>query len=266
MNEFRNYQAFPFSVEFYDHIPFNQSLDDIRFFLEYAAEIEGPVLDLGCGTGRVLIPMAEQGSRVTGLDISPLMLEACRAKLENLPVPVRERVSLVEASMHDFKLNERFELIFSAFRSFQVLLNVEDQLACLRCLSDHLQDDGRLILDVFDPHLPFLVEESRKEEWGRDAPFTLPDGRLVELRQRNPVTDLTRQVIDCELIYYVTHPDGRRERLVQSFPLRFFYRYEIEHLLARTGFEIQELFGGYDRAPFGAERPQEIIIVARKRR
>ena len=174
------YQATPFTVEFYDHMPFKQVAGDIDFYLGYAAEAAGPVLELGCGTGRVLMPLAERGTSITGLDISPLMLEACRAKLESLTAPVRERVSLVEASMHDFKLNERFGMIFSAFRSFQILIDVEDQLACLRCVSDHLQDDGRLILDVFDPYLPFLVDESRKEESGREEPFTLPDGRVVD--------------------------------------------------------------------------------------
>ncbi len=264
MDEFNNYQDFPFSVEFYDHLPFNASLADIDFFLEYAAAADGPVLELGCGTGRVLIPMARRGSEITGLDISSLMLDATRAKLEREPEEVRDRVRLIEESMHRFDLDKQFGLIFSAVRSFQVLISVDDQLACLACVSRHLASNGRLILNVFDPHLPFLIGKSRKEEWARDEPFTMPDGRVVEQRLRNPKVNQTRQVIDCEMIYYVTHPDGRQERLVQSFPLRYFFRFEMEHLLARAGFELEDVFGDYDRGPFGATRPGEMIFVARK--
>ena len=264
MDYTRNYQDFPFSVEFYDYVPYTASLTDIGFFLEYAARLDGPVLDLGCGTGRVLLPLARRGHRVTGLDISQLMLRRCREKLAAEPEPIREQVRLVEASMHSFALEEKFDLIFSAFRSFQILTSLEHEFSCLRCVHEHLEDDGRLILGLFDPHLPYLIDKSRQQEWGEDAPFRLPDGRVVTLRNRNPGTDLARQIIDCELIYYVEHQDGRRERLVQAFQLRYFFRYEMEHLLARAGFELEEVFGDYDRSPFGARQPQEMVLVARK--
>jgi hypothetical protein len=71
-------------------------------------------------------------------------------------------------------------------------------------------------------------------------------------------------VSDCEIIYYVTHPDGRKERLVHDFKMRYLFRYEAEHLLARCGFEIEDAYADYNKAPFGSKDPGELIFVARK--
>jgi SAM-dependent methyltransferase len=264
MSEFNNYQDFPIAIEVYDHIPYHQNMPDVEFFKGYAAKLGGPVLELGCGTGRVLLPLARAGSEVTGLDYSNLMLRATRAKLDGEPQEVQDRVGLVEASMHDFALDRQFGLIFSTYRSFQILITVEQQLAALECVRRHLRDDGRLILGVFEPHLPFLIDQGRKEEWGRDDPFLMPDGRKVKVTYRNPDVALTRQTIACELIYTVEHPGGKTERLVQAFDLHYYFRFEMEHLLARTGFEVEELFGDYDKCEFGSKQPGEMVFVARK--
>jgi hypothetical protein len=71
-------------------------------------------------------------------------------------------------------------------------------------------------------------------------------------------------VQDIELIYHVTHPDGRQERIVHAFPMRYFFRYEIEHLLARCGFKIETIYSDYDKTPFGVKYPGELIVVAGK--
>ena len=92
----------------------------------------------------------------------------------------------------------------------------------------------------------------------------MPDGRSVTRASRNASVDLTRQIIDAELIYYVNHPDGRRERLVHAFPLRYFFRSEMEHLLERVGFHAEAVYGDFERTLYGAKPPRELIFVARK--
>jgi hypothetical protein len=92
----------------------------------------------------------------------------------------------------------------------------------------------------------------------------MPDGRRVVRRFRNARRDWLVQVQDVELIYYVTHPDGRQERLVHAFPMRYLFRYEAEHLLARCGFRIEALYADYDRRPYGTTYPGELIFVAGK--
>ena len=129
-----------------------------------------------------------------------------------------------------------------------------------RCLSA----GGRLVLDVFDPWLEKLVDEADLKEQPQGEPFDMPDGRQVKRCERVTHRDRARQMIHIELIYYVTHPDDREQRQVHSFPMRYFFRFELEHLLARCGFEIENLYSGYDRSPIGAKLPGELIFVARK--
>jgi hypothetical protein len=76
--------------------------------------------------------------------------------------------------------------------------------------------------------------------------------------------DLFNQVIHTELVHYITHPDGRKERLVQAFPMRYFFRFEAEHLLARAGFEVEQVYADYDKSPYGSKYPGELIFAARK--
>ena len=121
------------------------------------------------------------------------------------------------------------------------------------------------MLDLFNPGLPFLTDEARLEEWGDEPDLLMADGRRVRRRMRIARRDWFRQIQDSEIIYYVTHPDGREERLVHSFPMRYIFRYEAEHLLARSGFEVEALYAGFDKSPYGSQYPGELIFVARRK-
>lgn len=258
------YVEYPFVAEFYDYVVPYRDRQDVAFFVEMARRSEGPVLELGCGTGRVLIPTARAGVEIVGLDLSPSMLSVCREKLSREPQAVQSRVQLVQGDMQQFDLGREFGLVTIPFRPFQHLITVEDQLSCLDSIHRHLADGGRLILDLFNPSLPRLVEERYLAESGEEPEFTMPDGRKVVRRHRTVSRDLFNQVIDSELIYYVTHPDGREERLVHRFQMRYLFRFEAEHLLARSGFQVENVYSDYDRSPYGAKYPGELIIVARK--
>ena len=256
-----NYEAI---ADLYDHVAEYAARQDVQFFVEMARETGGPVLEVGCGTGRVLIPTAREGFEIVGLDVSPAMLGQCRHNLANEPAPVRERVELVEADMRDFDLGRQFALITTPFRGFQHLFTVEDQLACLASLRRHLADDGRLVLDIFNPSLPFLTRDNVGVEEMDGTPFTMPDGRQVVSGQRILARNYHTQIQDAELICDVTHPDGRQERQILSIRVRHLYRFEAEHLLARAGFAVEALYADYDRKPYGSIYPGELIFVARK--
>lgn len=250
-------------AEYYDHVTPYEGRPDVPFYLEEARASGGPVLELGCGTGRVLLPIARAGMEIVGLDASSGMLAVCRQHLAQEPAEVRDRVTLHTSDMRSFDLGERFPLITTPFRPFQHLVEVDDQLACLARVRQHLTDGGRFILDVFNPSLEGLLADRSKE--ATDEPeFTLGDGRRVRRTYRVPSRDGAAQVLEVELIYYVTHPDGRQERLVHAFRMRYFFRYEVEHLLARSGLQVEAVYSDYERSPFGAKYPGEIIAVARK--
>jgi SAM-dependent methyltransferase len=264
MTPSESYDEYRFIAELYDHVGPYRERQDVGFFVEAAKESGGPVLEAGCGTGRVLIPTARAGIEITGLDLSPDMLEICKRKLAAQTEEVRGRVRLVEGDMRNFELGQTFRLITLPFRPFQHLTTVEDQLACLGCIHRHLSADGKLILDIFNVKIESLVGTAFGEEGGDEPEFSMPDGRKVIRRNKIVSRDALNQINYVELIHYVTHPDGRQERLVQAFPMRYFFRFEAEHLLARAGFKVEQLYADYDKSPYGSKYPGELIFVAEK--
>lgn len=254
------------SADLYDHVGlYRDRQDDVRSYVEEAGSAAGPLLELGCGTGRILLPCARAGARVVGLDRSAAMLGVARRKLDAETPEVRERVRLVEGDMRSFDLGERFALITIPFRGFQHLLEVEDQLACLDAARRHLEPGGLLVLDVFNPSLRALVDASRLSEWGDEPEFTTPAGARVVRRFRVERVDLPRQVQHLEMIYHVSEPDGTSRRLVEHFSLRHFFRYEVEHLLARCGFADIRIAGDFDGTPWEkCGDPAEIVARARR--
>ncbi len=254
----------PFIAESYDHVVPYRERDDVARHIEWARACGGPVLELGCGTGRVLVPIARAGIEIVGLDLSSRMLAICRDKLEAEPAEVRARVRLIAGDMTAFDLGRSFPLITTPFRPFQHILTVEGQLACLACVRRHLEDGGLFVLDLFNPSLPMLVSETAGEEFGDEPEFLMPDGRRVIRRLRLPRRDYFQQINDVELIYYVTHPDGRTERIVDAFQMRYLFRFEVEHLLARAGFRVERIDADYQGNPYGSKYPGELIVHARK--
>ncbi len=251
-------------AEFYDHLDVYVNRSDVDFFVSEAVAARGPVLELGCGTGRVLLPCARAGVPIWGLDSSEAMLARCRHKLATEAEDVRSRVVLSPGDMRNFHFDTEFQLVTIPFRPFQHLAAVEEQLACLASIHRALAKGGRLILDLFNPSLTVLTDESRFDEHSSGEPFTLPDGRVVERTERVTSRDYLGQVVSIDLIFYVTHSDGRRERLVQSIEMRHLFRFEVEHLLARSGFEVVAAYCDYNRTPLDAGPAQELLYVARK--
>jgi SAM-dependent methyltransferase len=254
-------QAF---AEFYDHVIPYRDRGDVAFFVEMARQAGGPVLELGCGTGRVLIPTARAGVEIVGLDVSRAMLAVCREKLLQEPADVQARVHVVQVDMRAFVLGRTFHLVTVPFRAFQHLLTVEEQLLCLERIRGHLVPAGRLILDVFNPSLRRLVDDRYLVEPEQEPPFTMPDGRRVVRESRLVSRDLFRQTLDVELSYTVTTPGGREERLVHLLPVRYFFRFEVDHLLARSGFVVEAVYADYDQNPYGTKDLGELIFLARR--
>jgi SAM-dependent methyltransferase len=251
-------------ADLYDHVIPYRDRPDVAFYVSAAQGSGGPVLEIGCGTGRVLVPTARAGVEVTGLDASPHMLRVCGNRLRQESAEVRARVRLVRADMRDFTLPCAYSLITLPFRPFQHMITVDDQLSCLSSIRKHLVDGGRVVLDLFNPSLDALANRKEGEEYADEPEFTTPDGRRVTRRHRIVAHDRFNQVNRVELLYYVTHPDGREERLVHAFAMRYLFRFEAEHLLARGGFEVEHVYADYDGSAYGSRYPGDLIIVARK--
>jgi SAM-dependent methyltransferase len=245
----------------YDQVPSYVSREDVEFFVGEAVACGGPVLEMGCGTGRVLLPIARAGIEITGLDLSEAMLGRLRSKLAAEPEEVQRRVRLVHGDMCGFDLGRRFALITIPFRPFQHLITVEEQMACLGCARRHLAEGGRLVFDVFNPDLGKLADPARLAEAEDFAGAKLSDGRTARRTHRFAATHRAEQYNDIEMVYYLTDAEGRTERVVHGFPFRTVFRYEMEHLLARCGFRVAQFFGNFDRSPFTDASPQMIFVA-----
>ena len=250
-----------FIADYYDDSPIvRQRSQDVAFYCHAAREFGDPVLELGCGTGRITMALAQMGKRVTGLDLSERMLERAAQKRAALNKEERERVHLVQADMKKFDLGEKFRLIIIPFRPFQHLLEVHDQMDCLERVRKHLMPGGRLILDVFQTdaermHDPVHMRETLVAE------YKSADGRQVRISERVAAFHRAEQRNDVEMIYSVEHPDGRKERMVFAWPLRYFFRYEVEHLMARCGFRVAAEYGNFDRTPIRDDSPEMIFVA-----
>ena len=150
------YETQQFIAELYDVVYADRSSRDVEFFIGYCRKAAGKTLELGCGTGRVLIPAAISGCTVTGLDFSPYMLAKCRLKLAEQPREVQGRVQLIRGNMVDFTSGETYSLVTLPFRPFQHLITVEEQKSCLKNIHKRLAPSGLLILDVVNCYPPSM--------------------------------------------------------------------------------------------------------------
>ncbi len=165
--------------------------------------------------------------------------------------------------MRRLRLDGQFSRIMIPFRPFQHLLSVEDQIATLESVHRLLEPEGRLVFDVFNPQPAYLLDEKRTQE-REDTPETpLPDGRSFRRTGRVAAVHVIEQYSEVELTYYVRSMDGGTERLVQAFPMRWFWRQEMEHLLARCGLRVQSVYGNFDRSPLTDASPDMIFVAER---
>ena len=255
-----SYDDIPDFGALYDSVPIYAQRQDVRFYVGEAAAARGPVLELGCGTGRILIPTARAGQTITGLDGSAHMLERCRTKISHEPEDVRNRIRLTRGDIRGFELADRFALITAPFRVVQHLTSIDDQLRFLDTVARHLAPGGRLVFDVFNPNLARLVAADSAEH--EDTPeLVLPDGRTLRRAFRVVRVRLIDQVSEVELIYYVGGVTRTVQRYVQAFEMRWFFRAEIEHLLARSGFRLRSIHGDFDRSPLADGCPEQIVCA-----
>jgi SAM-dependent methyltransferase len=219
---------------------------DVGFYRSLAVASGGAVLELGCGTGRTLLPIAAAGVPCVGLDASAAMLAVLREKARD--------VAVVQGDMRSFDLGRRFALVTIPFRAFSHCLTVEDQLACLAAVRRHLAPGAALAIDVFDPMLEVLALGTVPERLGAEFAYA---GHTMR-RWETTVFDRSHQTLAVTFRFEGGPPEVTGTTTVT---LRWFYRYELEHLLGRAGFTELDVFGGFDCRPWSAGG--ETVIVAR---
>jgi SAM-dependent methyltransferase len=230
---------------------------DVDVHVGFARRFGGPVLELACGTGRLLAPLVQAGFACTGVDSSPAMLERARRRLDAF---AGNKPTLVQQRLEELDLGAQFRTIVLGLDSFALLINRGDQVRALKAAKAHATHDGRLILDVANGNLRGSVEPP--EELLHDMTLADPEsGRPITkfvLRRARPADQLD------ELMFFYDEQDerGYLRRSMVELRLRWFTRFELELLLQSAGWQVDELYGNYDLEPYGPTSDR-LLVVAR---
>ena len=238
---------------------------DVEWYRRKAVESGGPVLELGAGTGRVTIPIAEAGIRVSAVDLDAGMLDKLRQKAATLPDEARSRVTVHQGDMRSFALDEQFALVIIPFRAFLHNLTRDDQLATLRRAHAHLRPGGELALNVFHPSLEYMAANAGAYAgvWRWRKTVTLPDGRLRRLFRGQslqhgsaaPRVDDSHGRIRGRWVLAADQHDASRARV--PLPVRH------RSLLEESGFEPPRISGDFRGRAFERDG-DELVVEARK--
>jgi SAM-dependent methyltransferase len=237
---------------------------DVDWYRRKARECGGPVLELGAGTGRVTLALAEQGVVVYALERDERMLSALRQKLVDGPEAVRERVVPVQGDMRTFRLETRFPLVIAPFRVLLHNLTEDDHLACFQRVREHLNPSGRFAFNVFHPSLEFMANHvgTLAGVWRWVGTFPRDDGSCV-LRSEANRYDTVRRRVHSQHRYDDYGADGMlRRTFLQRLELSYLYPADIERLLARAGFHGIHIAGGFHGRPLEKDT-DELVVEAR---
>ena len=224
----------------------------VDFWLALAARHGGPVLELGCGTGRISIPLAEAGHRVTGMDLSGAMLREARRKADERGMAV----DWVRGDMRDFDLGTRFGTIILAANALCHLLTLDDFERCMASVRRHMGPDSRFAIDVFVPDLGLLNAPPDRED--AMSEYDDPDGagriRVTTRSVYEPDTQIRR---NTTLRWF----PGREAPEEGRLDMRMYFPQELIALLRYNGFRVERAYGGLDGRPFDAASTKQVLVA-----
>jgi len=256
--------SYRISAKYYDGAYSSMpDLVDAPFYVEFAKQTGGTVLEIGCGTGRVLIPTAREGIEIHGVDNSAPMLDILKQKLAREESSVRARVSLHAGDMRDFRLNRRFPLVTIPFRPLQHMFTVEDQLKALTSAAAHVSESGLLAFDVFYPKFDRLArgigEEMLEAEWS-PAP-----GTLIRRYYRKDAIDKINQNFTLTFLFR-TYRDGQFiSEEYETLQMSFYTYPHLRALFLQTGLEPVVEYGSFDKTPLDNDAEEMIFVLRRVR-
>jgi len=235
-------------------------VEDIPFFVELAKQHGSPVLEVGCGTGRVTIPLARQGIRVVGVDLSSHMLAIARHKTDDEAAEVRERIELLKGDMRAFSLGREFPCVIVPQAAVFHLEGPEAIGGAFRNFHGHTKPGGVILVDVVSP------DRMENQEVGRELMVgeRIDPGTGLRNREFNEklYIDRERQVVCCKHSFVIGEGDrARRIEFQQEY--RWLEEQEEIALFREAGCREVTVFGDYDRSPFGENSPR-LILLARK--
>lgn len=239
------------NTELYDLVHGEIADDEVlSFYLQMAAEYGPKVLDAACGTGFLLIPMAKAGVDICGFDLSGEMLANCREKAERRDVAIDVWLD----DMRSFDAGQKFDLIFIAGNSFQHLMTDNDIAAAFGAIRKHLSENGRLVVEMFNPSWPLLMREPEKRLMvGQFGDHILTEDSAYDVENRRSHTTW----------HFWHKPSGDETSL--SYSSREYFPNDVRAIFADSGFEIEYHWGEFDLSPYDEDMSSKHLIVANPR-
>jgi len=226
---------------------------DIAFWHRIAKRYGAPVLELACGTGRITIPFAKEGSDIFGLDISYSMLQQARRKATRNGV----EIGWIQADYRDFHLSKLFSLIIISFNGLAHLYDFQDIVSFSSSVRRHLTEQGRFVIDFFNPRLELLIRDPGKRFPAGSYPH--PDGTGEVVVAESNLYDARTQINTLTWYYRIGEEEFREE-----LKMRIFFPQELEALLHYNDFVVEAKFGNYDESPFTSTSPRQILVCRKK--
>jgi SAM-dependent methyltransferase len=240
-------------ARFYDVIYAHLRTADRDYFLRTILATKGPVLEIGVGTGRFFIDALHGGADIYGVDLSETMLQQLRKKLGS-----EHHHRIFHQDARSLHLDKKFDLIVAPFRVFSHLIEPDDQLQALDSIYDHLNPGGRFIFDVYVPDLSLLLN-GINEQVDFDGEYA-PGKKLKRIVSAK--ADIIRQVSAVTMT--LTWDDEAGEKTESwHMPMRFFFRYELEHLVRRSKLTLKNIFGDYEEHELGPDSKDFIVVCER---
>jgi len=226
--------------------------NDIEFIADAAAELGGPVLEMAAGTGRLALPIIEQGINYTGIELSSAFVKFARKKLAKF----RDLAQVLEGDMRNVDLDQQFQFIFIGFNSIFHLLNNEDVSSFFSCVYSHLLDDGLFLIDAFVPH-PIVLYRAKQKYYVME--FDWPSGKHCIVNETNHY-DSDSQI---NHIHWYFNTSGENETDEYRFDMHMIFPDTMDRLLTEAGFVIRDKYGDYDKISLDTESKLQIYVCGK---
>jgi SAM-dependent methyltransferase len=237
------------TARFYE--PFATRPDE-SFYRQMANKYGSPILEMGIGTGRISFQLAEEGHTIVGVELSPEMLEIAKEKISNLSSDVQSRVTLHSGDITGFNLGQKFKMVIIP-SSFKFLLTRDDQLRCLKCAHNHLENDGVFILDLY-PGEVFENDDSFTTD-----PHEIDGASVTKYYEYS--NDLDRRLRHWKVVIEIIRPNEELERIETESITSLSIPREADELLQEAGFMITEEYGDWKFSDYTSESWRRILIL-----
>ena len=228
----------------------NTGLTDLQFYKRWLPKgKEARILELCCGTGRLTVPIAQDGYDITGVDYTSSMLDQAKIKASEAGL----EIPFIEADIRTLNLQDKYDLIFIPFNSIHHLYKNEDLFKAFCVVKNHLKDGGLFLLDCFNPNIRYIVEGEKEPM--EIAAYTTDDGRDVLIKQTMRYENTT-QINRIEWHYFINGEFNS----IQNLDMRMFFPQELDSYLEWNGFNIIHKYGGFDGEAFNDDSEKQIFV------